>query len=113
MKWAENNQQEHTIKFLFVDKKETEAIRAFLLAQSENLKPVKGTMKKKKKISYGQGKYPAIVQIFLGQASNFFLFVMDGKNTLCRKMLLRFPRYCHTHSWSLMGKGEKKPTSQC
>ena len=29
MTWAENNQQERTIKFLFVDKKETEASRAF------------------------------------------------------------------------------------
>ena len=45
MTWAENNQQERTIKFLFVDKKKTEASRAFLLAQSENLRPVKGTMK--------------------------------------------------------------------
>ena len=45
MTWAEENEQERTIKFLFVDKKETEASRAFLLAQSENLKPVKGTMK--------------------------------------------------------------------
>ena len=34
-----------SIKFLFVDKKETEASRAFLLAQSENLKPVERTMK--------------------------------------------------------------------
>ena len=45
MTWAEENEQESTIKFLFVDKKETEASRAFLLAQSGNLKPVKGTMK--------------------------------------------------------------------
>ena len=29
MTWAENNQQERTIKFLLVDKKETEASRAF------------------------------------------------------------------------------------
>ena len=32
MTWAENNQLERTIKFLFVDKKESEASRAFLSA---------------------------------------------------------------------------------
>ena len=31
MTWAENNQQEWTTKFPFVDKKETDASRAFLL----------------------------------------------------------------------------------
>ena len=45
MTWAKENEQERTITFLFVDKKETEASRAFLLAQSGNLKPVKGTIK--------------------------------------------------------------------
>ena len=45
MTWAENNQQKRTIKFLFVDKKETEASRAFPLAQSENLKLVKEAMR--------------------------------------------------------------------
>ena len=45
MTLAEENEQECTIKFLFVDKKETEASRAFLLAQSGNLKPLEGTMK--------------------------------------------------------------------
>ena len=44
MKRAEENQLESAIKFLFVDKKNTEERRAFLMAQSENLKPVKGTM---------------------------------------------------------------------
>ena len=33
------------IKFLFVDKNNTKDTRAFIMAQSENLKPVKGTMK--------------------------------------------------------------------
>ena len=32
MTWAENNQQASAIEFLFVDKKETEASRAFLSA---------------------------------------------------------------------------------
>ena len=45
MKWAKESQVESAIKFLFVDKKNTEEIRAFLMAQSENLKPVKSTMK--------------------------------------------------------------------
>ena len=45
MKWAEENQLESVIKFLFVDKNNTEESREFLMAQSENLKPVKGTMK--------------------------------------------------------------------
>ena len=42
MTWAENNQQERTIKFLLVGKKVTKASRAVWLAQSENQKPVKG-----------------------------------------------------------------------
>ena len=45
MKWAEENQLESAIKFLLVDKNNTEESRAFLMAQSENLKPVKGTVK--------------------------------------------------------------------
>ena len=45
MKWAEENQLESAIKFLFVDKQNTEKSRAFLMAQSENLKPVKGIIK--------------------------------------------------------------------
>ena len=45
MKWEEENQLESAIKFLFVDKKNTEKSRAFLMAQSENMTPVKGTMK--------------------------------------------------------------------
>ena len=51
--------------------------------------------------------------LLLGQASNLFLFVMDGKSTLYRKLLLCFPIYCRTHSLSLMGKGARKPISQC
>ena len=45
MKWAEENQLESAIKILFVDKNNTEESRVFLMAQSENLKPVKGTIK--------------------------------------------------------------------
>ena len=40
MKWAQENQLESAIKFLFEDKKNTEESRAFLMAQSENLKLV-------------------------------------------------------------------------
>ena len=44
MKWAEENQLKSAIKFLFVDKNNTEDSRAFTMAQSENVKPVKGTV---------------------------------------------------------------------
>ena len=44
MNWTEENQLQSAIKFLFVDKNNIDESRAFLMAQSENLKPVKGTM---------------------------------------------------------------------
>ena len=39
MKLAEKNQLKSAIKFLFVDKNNTEDSRAYIMAQSENLKP--------------------------------------------------------------------------
>ena len=71
MKWAEENQLGSAIKFLFVDKKNTEESRAFLMAQSENLKPVKGTVKIHSVFS------PAVNEIWAREVSCYCLNCFD------------------------------------
>ena len=71
MKWAEENQLGSAIKFLFVDKKNAAESRAFLMAQSENLKPVKGTMKTHSVFS------PAVNEIWAREVSCYCLNCFD------------------------------------